>query len=30
MSMDKVMKVFSSDGRIYQVEYAYKAVNMYG
>ena len=30
MSMDKVMKVFSSDGRIYQVEYAYKAVAMHG
>ena len=30
MSMDKVMKVFSADGRIYQVEYAFKAVQMYG
>ena len=28
--MDKVMKVFSADGRIYQVEYAFKAVNQYG
>ena len=27
---DKVMKVFSADGRIYQVEYAFKAVNQYG
>lgn len=26
-AMDKVMKVFSVDGRIYQVEYAFKAVN---
>ena len=30
MSMDKVMKVFSADGRIYQVEYAFKAVQMHG
>ena len=28
--MDKVMKVFSVDGRIYQVEYAFKAVNQFG
>ena len=28
--MDKVMKVFSADGRIYQVEYAFKAVNSFG
>lgn len=30
MSFDKTMKVFASDGRIYQVEYAFKAVQMSG
>ena len=28
--MDKRMKVFSADGRIYQMEYAFKAVNTFG
>ena len=30
MSFEKLMKVFSPDGRIYQTEYAFKAVNMPG
>ena len=30
MSFDKVMKVFAPDGRIYQIEYAFKAVNSFG
>ena len=29
-AFDKMMKVFSSDGRIYQMEYAFKAVQMAG
>ena len=28
--MDKTMKVFSPDGRIYQIEYAFKAINSFG
>ena len=30
MSFEKLMKVFSPDGRIYQMEYAFKAINMFG
>ena len=30
MSFDTLMKVFAPDGRIYQIEYAFKAVNAYG
>ena len=30
MSFEKSMKVFSSDGRIYQMEYAFKAIHMFG
>jgi 20S proteasome subunit alpha 1 len=30
MSFEKLMKVFSPDGRIYQMEYAFKAVQMFG
>ena len=30
MSMEKTMKVFSPDGRIYQMEYAFKAVTQAG
>lgn len=30
MSFDKLMKVFAPDGRIYQIEYAFKAVNSFG
>lgn len=30
MSMDKLMKVFSADGRIYQIEYAFKAIQAAG
>jgi len=30
MSFDKVMKVFAPDGRIYQIEYAFKAINSFG
>ena len=30
MSFEKLMKVFSPDGRIYQMEYAFKAIHMYG
>ena len=30
MSFDKALKVFSADGRIYQMEYAFKAVNQFG
>ena len=28
--MEKMMKVFSADGRIYQMEYAFKAVQSFG
>ena len=28
--MDKMMKVFAPDGRIYQIEYAFKAINSFG
>ena len=28
--MDKLMKVFAPDGRIYQIEYAFKAINSFG
>ena len=27
---DKIMKVFAPDGRIYQIEYAFKAINSFG
>ncbi len=30
MSFDKVMKVLEPDGPIYQIEYAFKAVNSFG
>lgn len=30
MSFEKLMKVFSPDGRIYQMEYAFKAIHMFG
>ena len=30
MSFEKMMKVFSPDGRIYQMEYAFKAISMFG
>ncbi len=30
MSREKVLKLFSTDGRIYQVEYAFKAVHTFG
>ena len=30
MSEDKVLKSFSNDGRLYQIEYAMKAISMYG
>lgn len=30
MSFEKLMKVFSADGRIYQMEYAFKAIQMFG
>jgi len=30
MSFEKLVKVFSPDGRIYQMEYAFKAISMYG
>jgi 20S proteasome subunit alpha 1 len=30
MSMEKTMKVFSPDGRIYQMEYAFKAIQQAG
>mmetsp|Transcript_19872 Transcript_19872/g.14314 ORF Transcript_19872/g.14314 Transcript_19872/m.14314 type:complete len:91 (+) Transcript_19872:28-300(+) len=30
MSFEKLMKVFSPDGRIYQTEYAFKAINLPG
>ena len=29
-SMDKLMKVFAPDGRIYQMEYAFKAISSFG
>ena len=29
-AMDKMMKVFAPDGRIYQIEYAFKAINSFG
>lgn len=28
--MDKMMKIFAPDGRIYQMEYAFKAISMFG
>jgi 20S proteasome subunit alpha 1 len=30
MSFDKLMKVFAPDGRIYQMEYAFKAISTFG
>lgn len=30
LKMDKLMKVFAPDGRIYQMEYAFKAINTFG
>ena len=30
MSFEKMMKVFSPDGRIYQMEYAFKAIQTFG
>ena len=30
MSMEKTMKIFQPDGRIYQMEYAFKAIQMFG
>ncbi len=30
MSFEKLMKVFSPDGRIYQMEYAFKAIHSFG
>jgi 20S proteasome subunit alpha 1 len=30
MSFEKLMKVFSPDGRIYQMEYAFKAIQTFG
>lgn len=30
MSFEKLMKVFSPDGRIYQMEYAFKAIHTFG
>jgi 20S proteasome subunit alpha 1 len=30
MSQDKVMKMFAADGRIYQIEYAFKAAQGFG
>ena len=30
MSQDKVMKMFAADGRIYQIEYAFKAAAGFG
>ena len=30
MSFEKLMKVFSPDGKIYQMEYAFKAIQMFG
>lgn len=30
MAMDKLMKIFAPDGRIYQMEYAFKAIQSFG
>jgi 20S proteasome alpha/beta subunit len=30
MAMDKVMKMFAPNGRIYQLEYAFKAAQSFG
>ncbi len=30
MNFDKALKVFSQDGRIYQLEFAFKAINQFG
>ena len=30
MSFEKTMKVFAPDGRIYQMEYAFKAIHSFG
>ena len=30
MAQDKMMKIFSPDGRIYQMEFAFKAIQSFG